>query len=53
MGRIAIVGGGIIGTMHAVEAVRRGHEVVQLERDAEPRRASVRNFGVGDRARLS
>jgi FAD dependent oxidoreductase TIGR03364 len=36
----------VIGTMHAVAARRRGHEVVQLEADAEPRRASVRNFGL-------
>lgn len=46
MARIVIVGGGIVGTMHALDAVRRGHEVVQLERDAEPRKASVRNFGM-------
>jgi FAD dependent oxidoreductase TIGR03364 len=44
--RVIIVGGGVIGTMHAVEAVRRGWEVVQLEADAGPRRASVRNFGL-------
>ncbi len=41
-----IVGGGILGTMHAVEARRRGWQVVQLERDAEPRSATVRNFGM-------
>jgi hypothetical protein len=34
----------VVGTMHAREAVRRGFEVVQLERDPEPRKASVRNF---------
>ena len=44
--RAVIVGGGVIGTMHALEAVRRGWEVVQLEADAGPRRASVRNFGL-------
>jgi FAD dependent oxidoreductase TIGR03364 len=44
--RVVIVGGGVIGTMHALEAVRRGWEVVQLEADAGPRRASVRNFGL-------
>lgn len=44
--RCVVVGGGILGTMHAVEAVRRGYEVVQLERDGEPRGASVRNFGL-------
>ena len=44
--RVVIVGGGIVGTMHAVEACRRGWEVVHLEADAGPRRASVRNFGL-------
>jgi len=43
---VVVVGGGVIGTMHAVEACRRGWEVVHLEADAEPRRASVRNFGL-------
>jgi len=46
MAQIAIVGGGVVGTMHALEAIRRGHDVTQLERDAEPRKASVRNFGL-------
>jgi FAD dependent oxidoreductase TIGR03364 len=32
--------------MHAVEGVRRGYDVVQLERDAVPESASVRNFGL-------
>ena len=41
-----IVGGGVIGTMHALEACRRGWEVVHLETDAGPRRASARNFGL-------
>jgi len=44
--RVVIVGGGVIGTMHALEGVRRGWEVVHLEADAGPRRASVRNFGL-------
>ncbi|GIG66878.1 TIGR03364 family FAD-dependent oxidoreductase [Phytomonospora endophytica] len=44
--RIIIVGGGVIGTMHAYEAVARGHEVVHLEREREARGASVRNFGL-------
>ena len=43
---MVIVGGGIIGTMHAREACRRRREVVHLEADAGPRRASVRNFGL-------
>jgi FAD dependent oxidoreductase TIGR03364 len=44
--RLVIVGAGVIGTMHALEGVRRGYEVVHLERDAAPRGASVRNFGL-------
>ena len=32
--------------MHAWTARRLGFDVVQLERDAAPRRASVRNFGL-------
>lgn len=44
--RVTIVGGGILGTGHALEAVRRGHEVVQLEREAEAPGATVRNFGL-------
>ncbi len=51
--RAVVVGGGVLGTMHALEACRRGWEVVHLEADAGPRRASVRNFGliwVGGRA---
>lgn len=44
--RVTIVGGGILGTAHALEAVARGHEVVQLEREEEARGATVRNFGL-------
>jgi glycine/D-amino acid oxidase-like deaminating enzyme len=44
--RVVIVGGGILGTMHALEASRRGWEVIHLEADPGPRRASVRNFGL-------
>lgn len=51
--RIVVVGGGVLGTMHAWQAVRRGHDVVHLEREREARGASVRNFGlvwIGGRA---
>jgi FAD dependent oxidoreductase TIGR03364 len=44
--KIVIVGGGILGTMHAVHARRRGFDVVHLEREPEGRGASVRNFGL-------
>ncbi len=46
MDRVVIVGGGVLGTMHALMARRRGLEVLHLERDPAPRRASVRNFGL-------
>lgn len=35
----------MVGTMHAWQAIQRGHEVVQIEREAEARGASLRNFG--------
>ena len=44
--RVVIVGGGVLGTMHAVQARSRGMDVVHLEREAGPRGASVRNFGL-------
>jgi FAD dependent oxidoreductase TIGR03364 len=44
--RAIVVGGGVLGTMHALAARRRGFEVIQLEREAEARGASVRNFGL-------
>ena len=44
--RAVIVGGGVLGTMHALEACQRGWDVLHLEADAGPRRASVRNFGL-------
>jgi FAD dependent oxidoreductase TIGR03364 len=46
MGRVVIVGGGVLGTMHAIAARRRGHDVIQLDRELEARGASVRNFGL-------
>jgi FAD dependent oxidoreductase TIGR03364 len=44
--RIVVVGGGVLGTAHAWQAVVRGHEVVHVEREREARGASVRNFGL-------
>ncbi len=46
MSRLVVVGGGVLGTQHAVSAIERGWEVVHLEREGEPRGASVRNFGL-------
>ena len=43
---VVVVGGGVLGLTHALEARRRGHDVVHLEREAGPRGASVRNFGL-------
>jgi FAD dependent oxidoreductase TIGR03364 len=44
--RVIVIGGGVLGTMHAVAARRRGFEVVHLEREPDARGASVRNFGL-------
>ena len=44
--RVLVVGGGILGTMHAWQAIHRGYEVLHLERDDEARSATVRNFGL-------
>ena len=46
MDRVVVVGGGVLGMMHAVQARGRGLHVVQLEREAAARGASVRNFGL-------
>ncbi|PRH77601.1 TIGR03364 family FAD-dependent oxidoreductase [Streptomyces solincola] len=43
--RVIVVGAGVLGTMHAWHAVNRGHQVVQIEREADARGASLRNFG--------
>ena len=46
MQKVIVVGGGIIGTLHAWEARLRGLEVLHLEADLEPRSATVRNLGM-------
>ena len=46
MQRLVVVGGGVLGMMHAAAARERGHHVVHLEREPGPRGASVRNFGL-------
>jgi FAD dependent oxidoreductase TIGR03364 len=45
-GQVVVVGGGVLGTMHAIAARKRGFAVVQLDREGEARGASVRNFGL-------
>lgn len=46
MDKVVIVGGGVLGMMHALQARRRGWHVTHLEREVAPRGASVRNFGL-------
>jgi FAD dependent oxidoreductase TIGR03364 len=53
MQRVVVVGGGVLGMMHALTARQRGYRVEHLEREPAARGASVRNFGliwVGGRA---
>jgi FAD dependent oxidoreductase TIGR03364 len=44
--RVVVVGGGVIGALHAYLALQQGAEVIQLEREFGARGASVRNFGL-------
>ena len=51
--KVIVVGGGVIGSMHALWAHDLGHEVLHIEREKAARGASVRNFGlvwIGGRA---
>jgi FAD dependent oxidoreductase TIGR03364 len=51
--RVIVIGGGVLGTLHARAALQEGYEVIHLERDPLPASASVRNFGliwIGGRA---
>jgi len=42
---LAVVGAGIVGLAHALDAVRRGLRTVVIDREARPIGASIRNFG--------
>ncbi len=42
---LVVVGGGILGTSHALMAARLGKSVALLEKDNRPQGATVRNFG--------
>lgn len=44
--RVIVVGGGVLGVMHARAAVAAGHSVTHLEREPDARGASLRNFGL-------
>lgn len=44
--RLVVVGGGVLGAMHAWHGRRRGFDVLHLEREPAARGASVRNFGL-------
>lgn len=46
MDRVVVVGGGVLGATHAVQARQRGFDVTHLEREPGARGASVRNFGL-------
>lgn len=44
--QVIVIGGGVLGSMHAWQGLAAGHSVVQIERDSEAVSASVRNFGL-------
>lgn len=42
---LLVVGAGILGAGHALQALRRGYKVILTEKDQAPQEATVRNFG--------
>ena len=42
---LIVIGAGILGTAHALQAARNGQSVLLLEKDNRPMGATVRNFG--------
>jgi FAD dependent oxidoreductase TIGR03364 len=44
--RAVVAGGGVLGTWHALELCRAGFAVTQIEAEAAPQGASVRNVGL-------
>ncbi len=42
---VIIVGAGVLGTFHAYHALKQGLKVTLIEKDKQPRSATVRNFG--------
>ena len=42
---LIVVGGGVLGTFHAYHALEHGLSVAVIEKDKQPQRATVRNFG--------
>lgn len=42
---LIIIGGGVLGTFHALHALKNGFSVTLFEKDKQPLSATVRNFG--------
>ncbi|WP_291869117.1 TIGR03364 family FAD-dependent oxidoreductase [Maribacter sp.] len=42
---LIVIGGGVLGTFHAYQAIQNGLKVALLEKDRMPQGATIRNFG--------